>query len=86
LFSLKSFLLLAAVNYAQKAVRMLQLDSKIMDLCEVNLEDKGYNKELIDIMLDSFTNESWSAKMRPSGAAKWDISGTKATCLHLHQA
>jgi hypothetical protein len=30
--------------------------------------------------------KSWSTKMRPSGAAKWDISGTKATCLHLHQA
>ena len=54
---LKSFLLLCAVNYAQKAVRMLQLDSEIMNLCEVDLEDNGYNKELVDITLDSFTND-----------------------------
>ena len=54
---LKTFLLLAATSFAHKAVGMLRLDSEIMDLRDEDLEDCGYNKELVDITLAYYCND-----------------------------
>ena len=36
---------------------MLAHDSKLLDLQEHNIENSGYNKELVDITLDSYIND-----------------------------
>jgi hypothetical protein len=54
---IKKFFLLSASLFASKAVRMLRLDSELLDLRDVDLEDVGYNKPLVDITLASYTND-----------------------------
>jgi hypothetical protein len=55
---LHNFLLLAATSYAQKAVYILQLDSKTMDLHDEDLENTSYNNLLWDITLASYINDN----------------------------
>jgi hypothetical protein len=54
---LHDFLLLAAANYASKAACMLRLDSELLDLRDVDLEDIGYNNELRNITLATYIND-----------------------------
>jgi hypothetical protein len=46
---LKTFLLLSVATFVQKAVCMIELDSEIMDLRDIDLEDNGYSKELVGL-------------------------------------
>ena len=50
------FFLRATALYASKAAVMLCLDSELMDLHKEDLENCGYNKELVDITLDTYSN------------------------------
>jgi hypothetical protein len=52
-----NFFILSAAAFAQKAVIMLRLDSKVMDLRDADLQDNGYNKDLEDITLASYVND-----------------------------
>jgi hypothetical protein len=52
-----NFFVLAASCYASKVACMLHLDSELMDLHEEDLEDSGYNKDLVDITLTLYIND-----------------------------
>ena len=52
-----NFFVLAASYYASKVACMLHLDSELMDLHEEDLEDSGYNKDLVDITLTLYIND-----------------------------
>jgi hypothetical protein len=52
-----SLLLLSVIQYAQAAVRMLQLDSQLMDL-PVELEQAaGFDNPIVEITLDYYQND-----------------------------
>jgi hypothetical protein len=49
--------LIGASTFLLSAIKLLILDSELLDLDDDHEENSGFNKELVDITLSSFEND-----------------------------